>query len=204
MCLCSWQTHSLFDWIPLSLQVYAGYNGYMSRGSTVILERRFVPKGTLIMEEGEPGNCAYLIQSGVVEVYTENEGREVSLAKLDLGQIFGEMALIFDELRTASVRALEDCNLIVITRQSFQAKLGKTDPTIAAIVKMLTQRVISANNTLVNKKSDVKDLVETTEIIYDNILSSLPRARQRTFQASVLPKLEEFLKAVDVFEERYS
>ncbi|MCB9981372.1 MAG: cyclic nucleotide-binding domain-containing protein, partial [Rhodospirillales bacterium] len=118
----------------------------MSRGSTVILERRFVPKGTLIMEEGEPGNCAYLIQSGVVEVFTQNEGRELRLAKLDLGQIFGEMALIFDELRTASVRALEDCNLIVITRQSFQAKLGKTDPTIAAIVKMLTQRVISANN----------------------------------------------------------
>ncbi len=176
----------------------------MKRGSTVILERRFVPEGTLIMEEGELGNCAYLIQSGIVEVYTENEGRDIRLAKLELGQIFGEMALIFDERRTASVRALEDCNLIVITRQSFQAKLEKTDPTIAAIVKMLTQRVISANNTLVNKKSDTKDLLETTQIIYDNILSSLPRTRQRTFQTAVLPKLEEFLKAVDAFENRYS
>lgn len=156
------------------------------------------------MEEGEPGSCAYLIQSGSVEVYTENEGQEIRLAKLELGQIFGEMALIFDERRTASVRAVEDCNLIVITRQSFQAKLNKSDPTIKAIVQMLSQRVVLANNTLVNKKSNVQDLVETTEIIYENVLSSLPRSRQRTFQTAVLPKLEEFLKAVDAFSDRYS
>lgn len=176
----------------------------MSRGSNVILERRFVPKGTLIMEEGDLGNCAYIIQSGIVEVYTRNEGHEVRLAKLELGQIFGEMALIFDERRTASVRAAEDCNLIVITRQSFQAKLDKTDPTIKAIVQMLSQRVVSANNTLVNKKSNVKDLVETTEIIYENILSALPRSRQRTFQTAVLPKLEAFLKVIEDFQGRYS
>ena len=175
----------------------------MVSGASVILERRFVPQDTLIMKEGDPGNSAYLIQSGSVEVYTENDEKKISLAKLDVGQIFGEMALVFDERRTASVRSLEDCNLIVITRQSFQQKLSKTDPTIKAIVQMLTQRIISANNTLVNKKSSTDDLVETTQIIYQNLLSSLPKNRQRTFQNGVLPKLDEFLNAIRSFDDRY-
>ncbi len=175
----------------------------MARGPTVILERRFVPQDTLIMKEGDPGNSAYLIQSGSVEVYTENDDKKISLAKLELGQIFGEMALVFDERRTASVRASEDCNLIVITRQSFQQKLDKTDPTIKAIVQMLTQRIISANNTVVNKKSSSEDLYETTQIIYQNVLSVLPKNRQRTFQNAVLPKLDDFLNAIRSFEDRY-
>ena len=175
----------------------------MSRAnSTVILERRFVPKDTLILKEGDPGTSAYLIQSGSVEVFTENEGKHIKLAKLELGQIFGEMALVFDENRTASVKAIEDCNLIVITRQSFQQKLNKTDPTIKAIVQMLTQRVVSSNNTVVNKKSNIEDLHETVQIIYQNILCALPANRQETFQKDILPKLDSFLDALEAFEKR--
>ena len=174
----------------------------MSKDS-IILERRFVPEGTMVMRQGEPGNCAYLIQSGSVRVYTEHNGKRVDLAKLELGQIFGEMALIFDEPRTASVVAAEDCNLIILTRQTFKDKLDKSDPTIRAIVTMLTQRIVSANNTVMNKKSDVEDLIETTRIIFQNTLTSLPRSQQRTFQNGVLPKLDDFFNAIRSFQERF-
>ncbi|HRQ60205.1 MAG TPA: cyclic nucleotide-binding domain-containing protein, partial [Alphaproteobacteria bacterium] len=133
----------------------------MSKDS-IILERRFVPQGTLVMRQGDPGNSAYLIQSGSVSVFTEHEGKTIELAKLELGQIFGEMALIFDDPRTASVKAMEDCNLIVITRQSFKQKLDRSDPTIRAIVVMLTQRIVTANNALLAKKSNLTDLVDTS------------------------------------------
>lgn len=175
----------------------------MGRESSIVLERRFVPEGTMIMRQGEPGNSAYLIQSGCVSVYTEHEGKIVELAKLDLGQIFGEMALIFDDPRTASVKALEDCNLIVITRQSFQQKLNRSDPTIKAIVGMLSQRIVTANNAVVNKQSDMTDMVDTVNVIYQNVLATLPRSQQRTFQNGVFPKLEEFLNAVKAFGERF-
>ena len=66
---------------------------------TIILERRFVPEGTLVMRQGEEGYSAYLIQSGSVGIYSEQDGRKVELARLQAGQIFGEMALIFDEPR---------------------------------------------------------------------------------------------------------
>jgi len=169
----------------------------MSKRSSVILERQYIPKGTLIMKQGDPGNTAYLLQSGTVEVFTECSGKEISLATLDMGQIFGEMALIFDgEPRTASVRALEDCNLIVITRHSFEEKLSKSDPTIQAIIRMLTKRVASSNNAMVTRESEVVDLVETSRIIYQNVISGLPEERQDAFRDEVLPKLNAFLEAL--------
>ena len=176
----------------------------MSKESAVILERRFVPEGTLILRQGEPGNSAYLIQSGSVSVYTEHDGKTIELAKLELGQIFGEMALIFDDPRAASVKAVEDCNLIVITRQSFKQKMDRSDPTIKAIIGMLTQRIITANNAVINKKSDMNDMMETVHVIYQNVLAELPRNHQRTFQNGVFPKLEEFLNAVRAFKERFT
>lgn len=171
---------------------------------SVILERRFVPEGTLIMKQGEEGNCAYLIQSGVVKVYTEHDGKRVDLARLGSGQIFGEMALIFDEKRSASVVAKEDCNLIVLTRQTLKQKLDKSDPTVRAIVTMLTERVMSANNEVINKKSDIQDMLDTSRIIYQNVYSTLPRSQQRTFQNAVLPKLDDFFNAVKSFQERFT
>jgi CRP-like cAMP-binding protein len=174
------------------------------KNDTIILERRFVPDGTLVMRQGDPGNCAYLIQSGRVKVFVEQDDKRIELAKLDAGQIFGEMALIFDDPRSASVQAIEDCNLIILTRQTFKQKLNRSDPTIRAIVTMLTQRVVSANNTVINKKSDVQDLIDTTRIIYENTLAALPRPQQRTFQNGVLPKLDDFFNAIKSFQERFS
>lgn len=119
-----------------------------------ILERRAVPKGTFVMREGDPGNCAYLIQSGVVKVFTEKDDKKTVLATLEAGEIFGEMALVFDEPRSASVVAAEETNLIVITREMFKQKLHKTDPTIKAIIGMLIKRVTQTNERVVKSNSD--------------------------------------------------
>ncbi len=169
----------------------------------MVLERRFVPAGSVIMRQGEAGNCAFLIQSGHVKVTTENAGRSVELARMGAGQIFGEMALVFEEPRTATVEALEDCNLIVITPQTLDDKLSKSDPTVRALVPMLMKRIIQANNVVMNRQSSIDDLVEAVNTIYQNIQISLPSQQKHSFEGSVLPHLDEFLKAIKAFKERY-
>jgi len=111
----------------------------------VILERRYVPKGTVVIKEGEEAYAAFLIQSGSVRVFQERNGKKIELATLGIGEICGEMALINDQPRGASVETAEDCNLVVITRSAFEDKLKNTDTTIQAIVKMLIKRVETAN-----------------------------------------------------------
>ncbi|MCB9978485.1 MAG: cyclic nucleotide-binding domain-containing protein [Rhodospirillales bacterium] len=170
----------------------------------VILERKFVPAKSMIMRQGEEGVCAFLVQSGSVQVFlTQEDGSEVELARMGTGQIFGEMALVFDAPRTASVRAVEDCNLIVITRKTFMDKLNRSDPTVKAMVEMLSRRLIDINATLANKKSDFEDLNQTVNAIFQNVAQSLPRGQQRLFQNAVLPKLKEFLDALRAFRDRY-
>tara|TARA_R110001592_G_scaffold79054_2_gene236738 strand:- start:10749 stop:11135 length:387 start_codon:yes stop_codon:yes gene_type:complete len=111
----------------------------------VILERRYVPKGTVIIREDDEAYSAYLVQSGEVSVFTKRNGQEIELARLGVGEICGEMALMGDDLRSASVRTVEDCNLIVITRSAFEEKLRNSDTTIQAVMRMLIKRIIMSN-----------------------------------------------------------
>lgn len=174
------------------------------KNSTVILERRYIPKGQNVIREGDYGQEAFLIQSGEVSVYITKGEEQVELARLDAGQIVGEMAFIFDGPRTASVKATQDTNLIVISRQQFQEKLRESDPTVRAIVQMLSKRIVDSNNTLLNKKSDLNDLKETAQTIYQNILVKLSLNQQRNFQNTVLPHLQSLMDSLDTFQERYS
>ncbi len=170
----------------------------------MILERQYIPKGAIIMRQGDEGTTAYLIQSGAVSVFTEQSGERVELARLETGQIFGDTALIFDGRRTASVLAVEDCNLIIITRQAFQEKLKKSDPTVRALLTMLSNRMMTNNNTMLQNKSTVDDLSQTAQMIYQNYADSLPADKLEDLQDMVLPALQNFFSALDEFQKKHS
>ncbi len=111
----------------------------------IILERRFVAKGAIIIKEGDDAYSAYLIQAGKARVYKTRNSKQYELARLEAGDICGEMALIGGNARSACVEALEDCTLIVLTRMAFEEKLKNSDATIRAVVRMLINRMIISN-----------------------------------------------------------
>lgn len=174
-----------------------------NKKDTVILERRFVQKGTVVVREGELGRNAFLIQSGQVSIYAGGgDGKaRTQLAVLGVGQIFGEMALVFDEPRAATAEAAEPCNLIVITRDTLKQKLELSDPMIRAFVPMLLKRLLQANSALLQRQGSLDDMTAAASIIYENVCNALPPARKQTLQNAVLPKLEAFLAAVREFRE---
>lgn len=158
---------------------------------TVILERRFFAKGTNILREGEDGSSAYLIQSGSVMIYSIHNERKIVLANLGVGDIFGETSLILNTVRTASVEALEDCNLIVITRQVLKDKMDKSDPTIRALLQMLMRRLQQGNDSLMGKRPTIEDMQEGLVFIYEKMITELPKTDKPHFRQEVLPLIEE-------------
>ena len=81
------------------------------------LQPASVPKGTSIINQGEQGDALFIIEDGRCEVVVEESpGHQIVIAFLGPGDFFGEMALISEETRTASVRALEDCQLLTLDR----------------------------------------------------------------------------------------
>ena len=79
-----------------------------------------VPKGTVIFTEGQVGDSLYLIASGRVKVFIGDEdGREIILKILNVGDFFGEMALIDNQPRSASVSTLEPSTFRILSKQAF-------------------------------------------------------------------------------------
>lgn len=168
-----------------------------------VLERRFVASGELIMEQGDVGHNAYLIQSGDVSVYTESDEKRVELARMGPGQIIGEMALLGVGMRSATVRAVTDCNLIVITREVLEDKLQKSDPTIRALVMMLIKRIAQSNKTLLRQGGSLDDMSDVVRAIYEEMYSSLPVQQKKSVELAIMPPMENFLNAIRDFRSRY-
>ena len=98
------------------------------------------PVGATILEEGATGDCAYIIDKGLVEISVLREEGKVVLAVLSDGDIFGEMALVSGDVRSATARALVPTSVSIICRPYFQEKLSQTDPIIAMLMKLLLAR----------------------------------------------------------------
>lgn len=71
--------------------------------------------GEIIFRQGYPSDDAYVIDSGKVEIFTENpDGTETRIATLDAGQMFGEYGPLDEAPRSASARALGDTTLSIV------------------------------------------------------------------------------------------
>ncbi len=76
---------------------------------------------TVVVRQGEPGDRFYIIASGVVDVLVANEaGEERVVARLSRGEYFGEIALLADVPRTATVRTVTECEFFVLVRPEFE------------------------------------------------------------------------------------
>jgi len=103
------------------------------------LPRRRVPAGTVIINEGDPGDVAYMILTGRCRAYRRVGDMDETLAMMEPGEVFGEMALLLDEPRQASVEAVEPCTLMVIDRKNIAEGLGLEGWT-GALVRAMAHR----------------------------------------------------------------
>ena len=105
-----------------------------------IAEEVGVDRGTRVFEEGEPGDSLYLIVRGSVRVHKGE--REVAV--LGKGECFGEMAILDNEPRSASITALEDVQLLRIWSDDFYEMLADRVEIARGIFKVLTRRLRQA------------------------------------------------------------
>ncbi|MBW2459617.1 MAG: EAL domain-containing protein [Deltaproteobacteria bacterium] len=103
-------------------------------------KRETYEPGSTVFREGEPGSCAYLIERGVVEISALKNGEPYRLALLGEGDLFGEMALIDDELRTATATATEPAELVAISRDYFRERCDKADPILNVFLHVILER----------------------------------------------------------------
>ena len=103
---------------------------------------RSYPKGSMVIREGEEAVSLYVISSGSVKVFMDNdEGKEIILNTQGPGEHFGELALIDDQPRSASVMTLEPSKFLIITKQQFRESLAHNPDLAISIIRQLSERV---------------------------------------------------------------
>ena len=85
--------------------------------------------GELVIRQGETGNCMYVIQAGEVEIFREEDGRNVRLRIAGPNEFFGEMALVENDVRSASVRSIGESRILHVDKRTFMRRVHE-DPSL--------------------------------------------------------------------------
>lgn len=94
-------------------------------------------KGEVIFKQDDKGTCAYLIDSGEVQVFNG----DVALAILGSGEIFGEMAIIDGSRRAATAIAVTDCCVLKVSKTQLNERISDSDPVVRYLISVLLTRL---------------------------------------------------------------
>lgn len=122
--------------------------------SSEIKKMTFKPS-TLVFDEGDAGDNAYMIAKGAVEIRRTRGESPHALATLKKGDIFGEMALFDDSPRMAAALAVKETQLLVLTRDEFYGRLETVDPVLKSIIVFMISRVRRMTDEFMKRKTDL-------------------------------------------------
>ncbi len=105
------------------------------------LERKRYSAGKIIFQEGDVADNLYIVERGSVQVYHE-KAKDRILVTLLSGAVLGEIALVDNSRRTASVRAAENTSMLLLDRQEFLSLLKEQEDLNTAIKALVGQRLV--------------------------------------------------------------
>ena len=142
---------------------------------------RSYPKNTVIINENDHADSLYIIESGRVKVYcSDKNGKEFIMNTLSTEDYFGELALLDDDKRSASVRTMEKSSFCIIYKEEFNQVLEQQPNIAKTLIRNLTRRIRKLTK-------DVKALA--LQDVYGrvtNVLTSLSKPRDDN--SSIIPE----------------
>lgn len=141
--------------------------------------RRRFAAGEVVFAEGAEGDTAFIIERGQVEVTVERNGQTVRVAVLGPGEIFGEMSLIDDRPRTATVRCITEIDCVIVDRGQIQHRLRGADVITGSLLRLTLNRFRSLQRSLRDARIDLEEFYPTAEAMSDDASAEYQRARDR-------------------------
>lgn len=120
------------------------------------LEERHFQAGDVIFEQGVEGDVMYIIKSGKISIFRDGE----EVMKCEAGTYFGELALLSSNKRAASPKAMTDCVLLEMSRQTFNELLGPLTKTLESATQSYRRK---------NDETDEAKLDEWIDVPFDDL-----------------------------------
>ncbi|MDQ6961841.1 MAG: Crp/Fnr family transcriptional regulator [Mariprofundaceae bacterium] len=155
--------------------LFSELNLHELQSIAAILKIKREPKQTLIVEEGEKGDRLFIILKGSVKVsYYTKDGREVILSILEQGEMFGELSLLDEQPRSATVSTLESTELAMIRRADFQKLMLENSHIMLKIMNEIVSRL--------RRTSQVLERISTMDVPHRLYVYLLDRCKDAGIQ----------------------
>ena len=129
-----------------AVPLFSSFPDEQLRMLSLVVTRRSAARSSTVMTAGDPTDSLYIVLSGRLKVMmSDADGKEVILSILGPGEFFGEMGLIDDSPRSASVVAIESCELLCIAKRDFKKCLAENFEMAMAVMRGLVRRLREAD-----------------------------------------------------------
>lgn len=157
--------------------------------------------GRAIFEQGTPAFQAFYIEEGRVEVSVREGEHTIKLAELGPGEIFGEMSVLENQLRTATVTALEQTTVSVLKREDLEARINNIDDKfVRSLIAAQTRRLRDANNKQMHYYLRMAELQNHLLGLVQNVGQGIDAEKRDDFTREIVPLMEAMEKIVKKYQ----
>ena len=133
------------------------------------VDKKFFQEGETVFQEGDPGNAAYIVESGSKGIFRSDEGEDVQLATMNMGELFGEMAIIDGSKRMAHAVAMEDSVIVCLPRAGLEAMLAKQAPMVKTLIQILADNLRTVHEVYMKPPCSVHDFFNAITFHMDGL-----------------------------------
>lgn len=146
----------------------------LERFSRVAVPRSF-PAGTRVFHEGDRSDACYIVREGSFRVTREHsDGRAITLATLGPGEVFGELAMLDGDTRSASAEALSDGELLALPATDVRSLLARHPELSVKLVAALVRRLRAANERI--SRQSFQTVPSRVAGVLSQLVSETPRS----------------------------
>ncbi|WP_052711692.1 PP2C family protein-serine/threonine phosphatase [Elstera litoralis] len=134
-----------------------------------LVQRATFATGQDIVREGDPGDCFYFIEEGSVEVFKSGPGGALKLGETGAGGLFGEMALIDNKPRMATVRAKEPTTCRIFPAAILSQSLEGSDSLVQMLLKLFVKNIRNVANLQMENRRLLSELTQFRDRVSDEL-----------------------------------
>lgn len=165
-----------------------------------LLNRENYFSGDTIVEQDSNACRAFYIEEGEVEIRVREGRHEIAVSRLGKGEIFGEMGLLLDSQRSATVKALSNCTLTVISRETLEKKIDTIeDKAIRAIIRILITRLRQSNSGQLHHYRNFAEFQERLDMLLSKADRGVAQDKKGAFREEAEPLLNQLEALLDKY-----
>ncbi len=168
------------------------------------LDKKFFSEGNDVFREGDPGDAAYLVETGLVGIFKTLEDEEIQLASMKDGELFGEMAIIDGSERMAHAVALEDTVVSAIPRAGLEALLMKQSPLVKTLIQILVENLRNVHEIYMKRPRSVIDFFNAISFHTNGLANNLENNKDVDPSGEGLKRLRLIEDQLQVLHEQFA